>query len=146
MSCLVVVLLGGCSAKPPLAVVEGTLTWNGAPLPGIAIQFVPDGDKGSTGPRSTAISEDNGHFILICDDNRPGAVIGHHRIVLMDSGNPNDGARQRDPRQRPNGNSVEEPAKPGKSPAIPNIYQSAITTPIKREVVPGKQAIELNLP
>jgi hypothetical protein len=140
------VFLGGCSFRPPVSEVEGTLTWNGTPLSGITVQFTPDGDEGTSGPSSTGTTDSEGHFTLICDDNRRGAAVGHHRVVLQDSGDPGEVARQRDPRQRSAGQNTQGSGAPGKLPAIPVRYKSPATTPLRREVGAGKQTIDLKLP
>jgi hypothetical protein len=141
-----ILISAGCSGKPPLSEVEGTVTWNSAPLPGITVQFIPDADKGTSGPRSTAVTDDEGHFTLVCEDSRPGAVIGHHRVILMDSGDPGGAVRQRDPRQRAAGSNGDSSGRPRNLVNLPDRYKSPVTTPIRREVGPGKQTIELKLP
>jgi hypothetical protein len=147
LNCLVILLAAGCGAdKAPLAEVEGTLTWNGRALPGIIVEFIPDVDKGTTGPRSLGVTDEKGCFVLKGDDQTPGAVIGHHLVVIYESGRPPDAGRQRDHHK-----SNDQAPRTNDSPSVPAnlispIYKAASSTPLKREVVAGKQSIDLKLP
>jgi hypothetical protein len=133
----------GCQ-KPRLAEVEGTLTWQGTPLANVQVEFIPDAENGTTGARSTGVTDANGHFVLRCDDQRPGAVIGQHCVVLQPAGGQEPG-RDRDPRGR-KPNQAAEGAAPVEEPiTIPAIYQSAGSTPLRKEVKRGPQTIDLEL-
>jgi len=73
-------VLYGCG-EPQAKVypVSGKLTKGGQPLGDVTITFVPvDG----TLPASTAEVGADGSFQLTCDDGRPGAVAGAHKVVL----------------------------------------------------------------
>jgi hypothetical protein len=49
----------GCGARPvPVVEVSGVLMLDGKPAPEIAIDFVPDSDKGTTGPPSSALTDE----------------------------------------------------------------------------------------
>lgn len=74
-----------CSG-PKFVPVTGTLTMNGKALKNVRVEFHPDPDSGSNGPSSSAVTDDNGNFTLACasHNNAPGAVVGHHRIILSD--------------------------------------------------------------
>jgi hypothetical protein len=57
------------------------------PAQKIRVQFIPDIEKGTKGPASTADTDADGKFRLECrvgDQSRPGAVVGWHRVVLSD--------------------------------------------------------------
>jgi hypothetical protein len=73
----------GCSNRPKLAEVKGTVKLKGKPLDKIMVEFIPETLNGQ---RSTGLTDENGQYTLICDDNRPGALIGPHRVVLRDVG------------------------------------------------------------
>src|SRR5690349_5755136 len=77
-----VIVLAGCSNRPKLAEVKGTVTLKGKPLPKVVVEFIPDA---LTGQRSTGTTDENGHYTLVCDDQRPGAIIGPHRVLLHDT-------------------------------------------------------------
>jgi len=77
-------LLAGCSRGPALAEVKGRVTMKGKPLGNVRVDFQPDPDKGTTGPGSTGTTDADGNFTLKYADGRPGAVVGHHRVILSD--------------------------------------------------------------
>lgn len=75
--------LAGCSESGvPLADVTGRVTFNGRPCPA-EIMFEPDGhDKRSGGRPSSAFAGDDGRFTLNYTDERKGAVVGRHRVLI----------------------------------------------------------------
>ena len=79
------VLTAGCSDGPKLAPVNGKLTMNGKALKNVRVDFHPDPDLKTTGPGSSGVTDGDGNFTLVCSQgNKPGAVIGHHRVILTD--------------------------------------------------------------
>lgn len=81
--CLVVAT--GCGQKAPKFVaVKGVLKINGEPASNVSIRFLPDSQKGTMGPSSGAITDEQGNFVLICDNGKEGAVVGSHRVTLDD--------------------------------------------------------------
>lgn len=85
---LFAILCGGCSKPgPKLVPAKGIITVKGKAAGGIAIQFLPDVKESADGvfPSSQAISKEDGSFELYTMDNQPGAVVGPHKIVLVDS-------------------------------------------------------------
>jgi hypothetical protein len=59
-------LVAGCGGKSVvLAEVEGTLSWQGAPLENVLVEFIPDETKGTSGPRSTGVTDATG----LCNPN-----------------------------------------------------------------------------
>ena len=74
----------GCSNQPHLIEVTGKVTMNGKPLGNVRVDFHPDPDKGTTGISSTAKTDAEGNFKLLYQEKTPGAIIGHHRIVITD--------------------------------------------------------------
>src|SRR5262245_63437214 len=77
--------LAGCSRGPQLAEVEGTLKLRGKPLPGVMVCFIPDAEAGTPGPRSTGWTDEQGRYRLTCDKPyQPGAVVGKHRVIVLD--------------------------------------------------------------
>jgi hypothetical protein len=124
--------LTGCSsqpAQPPLAEVEGTVTWKGRPLAQVRVEFVPDYYSGVKGPRSTAETDAQGHFTLTADDGRPGAVPGRHKVVV--TWDPSWRQRQENP-------TVE-------APPVPAGAGQALRQELTREVKEGKQTLDLPL-
>jgi hypothetical protein len=171
--CLPIVFLNsvGCSQSTKTHEVEGVVLLGGQPLDRIEVIFIPDEIEGNKGPRSTAITDENGHYRLMTEDGKdPGAVAGKHRIIFNDlkailpaqlrqaimarptKGNPG--------LERPEGAPPAKGQKgmPGQGQAgapqadskvvpsrIPPPYREFTTTPMKTDVQQGKQTIDLEL-
>jgi hypothetical protein len=60
--------------------VSGTIKLDGNPLPGVNVTFIPDTEKG--GSTSYGITNDSGVYTLMHAKDRPGAVIGKHRVQI----------------------------------------------------------------
>ena len=81
-TCLLCLLCGCSGDSIPLADVTGRVTFNGQPAPA-EIVFQPHDEHGrTTGRPSMAHAGDDGTFRLFFTAERPGAVIGPHRISL----------------------------------------------------------------
>jgi hypothetical protein len=77
------VALAGCANRPKMAEVKGKVTLKGKALDQIMVEFVPDALNGQ---RSTGMTDAAGQYTLVCDDQRPGAIVGPHRVLLHDLG------------------------------------------------------------
>lgn len=72
-------VLCGCGKQTKVYPVTGKLTKGGQPLGDVTITFLPaDG----TLPASSGDVGADGSFQLTCDDGRPGAVAGAHKVIL----------------------------------------------------------------
>lgn len=125
---------GGCSSGPKLTEVEGTATLNGKPLDNAQVEFLPDPEKGTKGPRSTGTTDEQGRFKLASDDKRSGAVVGHHRVLVTDL-----------KQWEGIGPGREDSNKPLKPSRLPQRYTDAASTPLKAEVKAGGPPIVLEL-
>src|SRR5262245_36844441 len=76
--------LAACSAGPPFAEVSGVVKLDGVPMPEALVEFLPDPERGTHGPRSSGRTDAEGRFRLVCDDEREGAVVGFHRVLVQD--------------------------------------------------------------
>jgi hypothetical protein len=127
----------GCSSRPKLAEVKGTVRLKGKPLAKVMVEFIPDRPNG---PRATGTTNDDGEFTLICDDQRPGAMVGPNRVVLHDLDVYGDKFL---------GRKLELVGTPGgptlKPSRIPDKYGSVAQTPLKKEVTAEPQTIDLDL-
>jgi hypothetical protein len=127
----------GCSIGPKLAEVTGTVRLNGKPLPNVMVEFIPDA---ATGVRSTGTTDETGRYTLICDDQRPGAIVGPHRVVLYDLAV--YGGKFL-------GRKLEQAGSKGgpilKLSRIAAQYESTAHTPLKKEVKPEPQTIDLDV-
>src|SRR5438552_19006537 len=77
-------LLTGCGSKPQIVDVSGVVKLDGVPLPDALVEFLPDPDKGTNGPRSSGKTDAEGRFRLLRDDEQYGAVVGFHRVLIQD--------------------------------------------------------------
>src|SRR5262245_48808434 len=66
----------GCNSPLPVAEVEGVVQFADKPLPHVRIQFLPDPEKGTQGPISSAATDEQGRFKMVCADGRVGAIVG----------------------------------------------------------------------
>ncbi|MDC0934905.1 hypothetical protein OAS39_01370 [Pirellulales bacterium] len=80
-----ILLLSGCGASYKIANVSGQVVKDGKPLSGVLVSFQPTGGTltDSPGPGSYGVTDAEGRFELkFVADDRIGAVIGSHRVVL----------------------------------------------------------------
>ena len=138
-----VILLGlvsvaGCGYGPPsVGAVRGKVSLNGQPLANVRIEFYPEGELGYLPSRATTTAD--GSYELICDDNRMGAVIGWHKIVVKPiRGEPGGGPRDEWTADNPNARTPK--AKLNLTP-----YQHLASTRERREVAAGENNIDLTL-
>jgi hypothetical protein len=132
-ACLLAPLMNGCGQSIPVAEVDGLLLIHGKPGNKIRIEFIPDIDKGTKGPTSTATTDSEGRFTLELQERdstapRLGVVIGWHRVVLSDL------------------QLAESATGWGMPIRVDREYTLAGSTPIVREVKEGKQTIEIRIP
>lgn len=70
----------GCG-RGPLSPVHGKITYNGYPVPGGVVCFVPDYQKGESGPVAIGKIREDGSYTLYTGDS-PGAAPGYFRITV----------------------------------------------------------------
>lgn len=131
----------GCSADIPFAPVEGTVTRNGKPVPHAQVIFYADED--SRGPRATGVTDEAGHFRLAADDGRDGAPVGRHRVCVVDTTLLAEKIGLAAKHTEANGKGAT--SKKAKV-AIPPEYGRPGETPLRAEVKPGAQTIDLQVP
>lgn len=131
----------GCSPSPPVLVpVEGTVTLDGVPLPFARVEFVPDLKQFGAEYGSTAVTDENGRFVLVCTlGKRPGAVVGTHKVLVAEH-TPDD-LREANPATQ--AKLAEYRAKLKNRP-IPDAYASLARSPLTVEVkAAGTQDLRL---
>jgi hypothetical protein len=134
---LIVLSVSSCSKAGTMGLVEGTVHWQKQPLRNFQIIFLPDQAKGTAGLRSTAKTDENGHYQLKCDNGQAGAIVGHHVVVIA-------APSLRDERPGKVGNAAG-PFGTRTKTAL-DVYSSPNSSPIHREVKTGSQTIDLDLP
>jgi len=128
------IVSAGCAPDTPLGEVEGTVRLDGRPAGQMLVSFLPDPERGTRGPRSVAATDAQGRYRLRSDDQRDGAAIGWHRVVIEDL------AAYATPREERSSRAQAITAS-----RIPRLYSGASETPLRFEVKPGSQTIDLDL-
>jgi hypothetical protein len=137
--------LAGCGRGPERVEVEGVVTLDGKPLPNVEVVFLPDPERGSTGPRAAALTDAEGRYHLRSDKGEDGAAVGKYRVLIVDNaarsmspGKPAALAGGADDAAPAAGGSIRKPGKKGGR--VPVRYGSVTATPFTGiEVTSGKQ-------
>ena len=128
-------LLAGCGKHAMNNQVEGTVKLDGTPLPNVVVQFVPDMTEGSQPPGASAYTDGQGHYSLTCDNQKPGAVLGKYRVIVLPGRR--GGGAVGDDRDAPRGE---------RAPAyVPPIYTQAAKSPLKVDVTADQHTYDLSL-
>jgi hypothetical protein len=126
-------LAAGCGGST-LSPVEGTLKMNGKPLANVQVEFLPE----ANGPRSTGVTDQEGRYRLRTDDQRTGALVATHRVVLTDLQIFDDSS----PAPGEKGKRDILPVRPSR---LPPRYANIANTPLKKQVQSGPNAIDLEV-
>jgi len=140
---------GGCQRGSTwkLTPVEGTISKDGRPLPGIEVVFLPEPD--TSGPRSYGITDEAGHYRLRTDNGDDGAVAGKYRVVLRDAEAAIKQRFGRFSREAPREmvRPGEERLKTGaQAPRVPRSHGNFNVTPLRAEVGPERQTLNFDVP
>ncbi len=121
-------VLVGCEEPLEFGHVSGKVSLNGKPLDEVLVLFLPDTVAGNLGAHSECISDADGNYELIysLDPETKGALVGRHRVVIEDIAAENARDKRRPVR-------------------IHASYGSSAHTPLKVEVAPGEQTLDLEL-
>jgi hypothetical protein len=143
----------GCAGEKPYGVVEGLVTLDGKPAANVEVSFLPDPEKGNSGPRSVALTDKQGRFRIANAEGRAGAPVGMHRVCVKDllAGPP--GVMQQlppidpdNPGPGPVGAKPLPPTGQQKKLRFPSRYANSAMTPLRDiEVKEGQQTINVEL-
>lgn len=122
---LFLALATGCGKGPKTAVVRGTVTYKGKPVPNGTVNFVP-----ASGPSATGEIGSDGSFQLTTFRKGDGAVLGEHKVVIV-------AMQKNDPNV--------EAFTPLPPPIVPIKYTSLATTDLKAEVKDQENTINFDL-
>jgi hypothetical protein len=140
---LAVVAAAGCqNGKPPytLAPVEGTVRKDGQPLPGVIVVFWGD-DDAIKGPLSACPTDSAGHYRLHTEQGRDGALVGRHRVCIVETG-----ALVQRFLGRKSANKQLTNELPAAGPSVvPPAYGRRDQTPLRAEVPAGGQVLDFEV-
>jgi len=128
------VAVAGCGGEklPEFGQVVGTLSARGKPLKGMAITFMPDPGQGNNSPiNASATTDEQGNYSLrygYKDNSGAGAPVGWHLVTVLDT------------RYSSIPQGVKLPPR-----LFPLSYSDPSRTPLKFEVKPGEQTIDIDL-
>lgn len=136
--------LAGCGHAVPAATVEGTLQCQGQPLDHCLVTFLPAAGSDAGGRHATGLTDQRGAYRLQFDDQQEGATIGWNCVTIQDL-TMSTGVRRRD-----NGTvdaDVQDTSPPptARPSRVPESYMSLTRTPLRKEVKPGHQVIDLEI-
>ena len=127
---------GGAPAdQPDLGQVKGTITFEGSPLAGASVTFIPDG-----GRPAKATTDPAGNYELIYIRDTPGCKLGHNRVTITSVN------EEEDESESDEGNEDAEPVntKPkGQKEILPAKYNT--DTELEANVEPGENIINFDL-
>lgn len=128
-------LVAGCSDRPKLAKVKGTVTLDGKPLPYGTVTFEAKGLRSATGKIV------NGEITNVTTyDPGDGAPVGSHRVVVTANAEPGPAvAVNPGDTKAPKGDYMS-----GKS-LIPAAYNDPATSGLTAEIIPGENTVEFKL-
>ena len=130
IACVLAAMLSGCGRKkqshPTTAPVKGRVTFKGNPLRDAQVMFHPEGE----GNPGLGVGNGDGEYRLTTYERDDGAVLGMHRVTVQ---------------VMPPNSLPGQEVQTGGGTVIPSRYLSKDTTPLKQEVKPGENTIDLNL-
>jgi len=141
----------GCGSSKKTVRVDGTVTWDGAPVAGATVTFVPTGEGGK---EAIGLTDNSGNFELTTFNSNDGAMPGEYAIIVTKKPPVAVGAggAQGGPPADPMAAMKEfsKGAKVGVSGGpkneLPAVYEKAGSpNPLKAKVESGMGKVELKL-
>jgi hypothetical protein len=140
-SLLLLTTVIGCAKSPPAVVeVSGVVLLDGQPLPKAKVEFVPQLKDFGAQYNSVGVTDEKGRFTLQCGIQKPGAVVGHH-LVLVSNNIPSEYRRADGDTQ----GKLAQYLASLKNRPIPEEYGSISMKPYPVEVTADKTEYELKL-
>jgi hypothetical protein len=141
----IIVLIGasGCGKRQPPTIVEvqGIALLNGNPLPNAEIVFMPQLEHFGAEYNSTAVTDADGRFTLICaKDNKPGAAVGKHKVLVAEHTPAEFRGMSRESQE-----GYAKHLSSLRNRPIPEAYGQLLKTPLEVEVKSNQKEYTLNL-
>jgi hypothetical protein len=78
----------GCSSDNGLNLgkVRGKITYDGEPVVGGEVLFVPDTKKGTVGPPAAGTISGDGTYLMSTQESGDGAIVGVHNVAIIGHG------------------------------------------------------------
>jgi hypothetical protein len=130
----------GCKPTPPPVVpAEGTVYLDGQPLPFAQVDFIPELKDFGAEMNSTAVTDENGKFVLKSNyQQQSGAAVGTHKVLVSEY--VPDELRSMGAQQKLSVYQAKLKNRP-----IPEAYAVYIRTPLTVEVKAGQTTYDLQL-
>jgi hypothetical protein len=120
------------------AAVSGTVTFNGKPLSGARVTFVPSDGKGAS---ATGVTDDSGAYKVKSKDG-DGVAPGQYRILITGKAKEGKDSKEIDPGIDPK--KTDRP-RAVKAVAIPAVYGNPKTTPLVADLKAGSNTVNIEL-
>ena len=132
----------GCGGSERVVSVSGTVTYNGQPVPGLVVSFVPEAVS-ETGVSSGETDSSGKYSLKVAKTGSSGAVVGKHKVwVSLPREAPADG--KDDKPNKPKAKGAAGTTVPAEVAAVLKKYGSLEKTPLVIEVK-GGEPIDLKL-
>ena len=130
----------GCKPTPPPVVpAEGTVYLDGRPLPFAQVDFIPELKDFGAEMNSTAVTDENGKFVLTSAyQQQAGAAVGTHKVLVSEY--VPDDLRSMSAQQKLSAYQAKLKNRP-----IPETYAVYIRTPLTVQVKAGQTTYDLQL-
>jgi len=122
-------LSAACNGRPETAPVRGQITLSGRPTGPGKIFFIPNRLEGTEGMAAEGEFGRNGEYELTTFESGDGAIVGHHRVVIVNRTGTTEGGEE------------EATSDPG---PIPDRYWDAESS-LKAEVKRGLNTLNFEL-
>jgi hypothetical protein len=139
-----ILLCVGCGRDAPPATVEGTVRLGNKPLDNCLVTFLPEARPGDERPHSTGLTDARGRYRLRFDDGREGASVGRHRVTVEDL-SVSTGAIRRDHGTADRESDATATPPPVRPSRVSAGYASPSLTPLRKDIEPGDQVIDLEV-
>jgi hypothetical protein len=113
----------------------------GKPLANVIVVFWGDPESGANTPLSSGAIDAAGHYRLHTDQGDDGAIVGRHRVCILEGGIFRNGGHvpNGERHSRPNRNESSTPSQ------VPLTYAYKDLTRLQADVRPGEQVIDLEV-